>query len=457
MNPKWVELTEMLPAGCTAYDCPEITNRVFKMKLDAFLAELNIGSVWSPTLVFTHSSDPSQRVWTFSLRRSDMPNTAQGYQVSVIEFQKRGLPHAHIVFSPAFMLVGAAHTAAPEGTPQLWADQFTCAQKPTPDVLAQHGLLVCLPSGSYGISKHVRAINYRDMQRMCPKARFYINRRSPSTSDVCLEMKSLVCGERACMDGYSSISRNRRRTSGPMEHGPHPFDDCRPAKWCKQTSQGFCKSCFPRPCGGTRKVENGFIELKRRTGPEFHCGWSAGDEFIVASNVWMLFKYKTHINVEIAAKVSVIAYLYKYLFKGGDRARFEVRRDAAAGAEVVDDEIADWKQGMYTSAAEACWILMEFDKFNNSPVVDVLDMHLINSHSREQAPVSSEFEKYVFRPAEVDRYAREHLHIVALTATEFKRHFMATATPPADVIQGQMQSSISWVPCGSCRTASSQA
>ncbi|KAK3251975.1 hypothetical protein CYMTET_38710 [Cymbomonas tetramitiformis] len=77
---------------------------------------------------------------------------------------------------------------------------------------------------------------------------------------------------------------------------------------------------------------------------------------------------------------------------------------------------------------------MEFDKFNNSPVVDVLDVHLINSHSREQAPGSSEFEKCVFRPAEVDRYyAREHLQIVPLTATEFKRHFMTTATPPADV------------------------
>ncbi|KAK3272145.1 hypothetical protein CYMTET_19545 [Cymbomonas tetramitiformis] len=199
------------------------------------------------------------------------------------------------------MPVGADHTAAPEGSLQPWTDNFTCAQKPTPDVLAEHGMLKHLPYGGYAISKHMRAINYRDMQRMCPKAKFYINRRSPPTRKVCKEMKQLVCGDRACMDGYSSTSRNGHRTSGPMEHGPHPHDDYRPAKWCKQTSQGFCKSVFPRPCGDTRKVDNGFIELKRREGPQIRSDWTAGDEFVVAYNVWMLFKYKTHINVEIAA------------------------------------------------------------------------------------------------------------------------------------------------------------
>jgi len=81
-NPKWQELLEMLPAGCTAYDCPAITNRVFKMKLDAFLTELKCGSLWSMTLVSENSStNPAERVWTYSLRRSDMPNTVPGYMV----------------------------------------------------------------------------------------------------------------------------------------------------------------------------------------------------------------------------------------------------------------------------------------------------------------------------------------------------------------------------------------
>ncbi|KAK3275022.1 hypothetical protein CYMTET_16827 [Cymbomonas tetramitiformis] len=61
------------------------------------------------------------------------------------------------------MPVGADHTAAPEGSLQPWADNFTCAQKPTPDVLAEHGMLKHLPSGGYAISKHMCDINYRDM------------------------------------------------------------------------------------------------------------------------------------------------------------------------------------------------------------------------------------------------------------------------------------------------------
>ena len=36
-----------------------------------------------------------------------------------------------------------------------------------------------------------------------------------------------------------------------------------------------------------------------------------GDEFIVPYNPWILLWTKTHVNVEIAATVNVIAYLYK--------------------------------------------------------------------------------------------------------------------------------------------------
>ncbi len=353
-------------------------------------------------------------------------------QVSVIEFQKRGLPHAHIVFRPAVMPFGTESTTAPTDAPQPWADHFTCARKPTPDVLAEYGLLTVLPSGGYVISSHLRAMGYRELQRTCPNAQFYINRRAPSAREVCKEMKQLVCGDRACMDGYASKSPTTgHRTSGPMEHGPHPNDDNRPANWCKKTAQGFCKSCFPRPCGITRRVENGFIELKRRVGGQIRPGWTAGDEFIVPYNPWMLFKYRTHINVEIAAKVSVIAYLYKYLFKGGDRARYEVRK-TADDVEIVD-EIADWKQGMYTSASEASWLTASYDKFNSTPCVDILDVHVIDPHSIEQASGSSEFEKYVFRPPEVDAYAAAHFNVMELTATEFRRLFVATSSPPTDV------------------------
>lgn len=47
-NGSWPELQEMLPDGCTPFDCPDITNRVFKAKLDAFVRLLETGAIYGP-------------------------------------------------------------------------------------------------------------------------------------------------------------------------------------------------------------------------------------------------------------------------------------------------------------------------------------------------------------------------------------------------------------------------
>ena len=40
-------------------------------------------------------------------------------------------------------------------------------------------------------------------------------------------------------------------------------------------------------------------------------------------NPYLLFKYNAHINVEICSTVSAVKYLYKYVYKGHDRAIVE--------------------------------------------------------------------------------------------------------------------------------------
>ncbi|KAL8158864.1 LOW QUALITY PROTEIN: hypothetical protein V2J09_000401 [Rumex salicifolius] len=70
-NPKWPEVAEMLSAipGQTAQDRPDIMTRVFKLKLTQLMRDLRKNKIFgkSPAIVYT------------------------------IEFQKRGLPHAHIL------------------------------------------------------------------------------------------------------------------------------------------------------------------------------------------------------------------------------------------------------------------------------------------------------------------------------------------------------------------------
>ena len=68
-NPQWPEIQENLFPGQTAADRPDLTARVFYIKLKALLSDLIQEKVFGKVIAYT---------W-------------------VVEFQKRGLPHAHIL------------------------------------------------------------------------------------------------------------------------------------------------------------------------------------------------------------------------------------------------------------------------------------------------------------------------------------------------------------------------
>ena len=74
-NPTWPEITSALLPGQTWSDRPDIVCRVFKAKLDDMIARIKQGTAFK------------------------LPNGAPWpsmYIMYVVEFQKRGLPHAHI-------------------------------------------------------------------------------------------------------------------------------------------------------------------------------------------------------------------------------------------------------------------------------------------------------------------------------------------------------------------------
>ena len=76
-NPDWPEITEACAeANCSKTDRPDITARVFKLKLDALMDDIVKNHIFGE--VAAH--------------------------LCVVEFQKRGLPHAHIllIMKPGF-------------------------------------------------------------------------------------------------------------------------------------------------------------------------------------------------------------------------------------------------------------------------------------------------------------------------------------------------------------------
>ena len=68
-NPNWPEIQRNLQPGNTAMDEPDLVNRVFHMQLKEFMNDIVKNEIYGKVLSYTY----------------------------VIEFQKRGLPHAHIL------------------------------------------------------------------------------------------------------------------------------------------------------------------------------------------------------------------------------------------------------------------------------------------------------------------------------------------------------------------------
>ena len=336
MNPLWTELVEMLPANCNPRDCPDLVNRVFKKKLDAFVAMLVAGSFWGPRTLkrktkVSEDKEEEVTVWAYEME-DDSGGESQGYIIHVIEYQLRGFPHAHIVYRPANIPDGALSTFHAPGDSQPWADNFVCARKPTMDVLIEYGLLEKNPASpkednTATVSRSLLAQPFSSLRRLFPEANLHPKHKPvPTPDDVCHEMKRLVTGikNRPTMDGFGT-----KFTKGPLEHGPHPYHDHRPAPWCKQSKdKKSCKGGFPHSSGPTRTVENGFISYHRRSQLDYAQGrrigekdnrpiyenttqttasWKdGGDDFIVPYSPWALLYFKCHLNTEIAATVHVI-------------------------------------------------------------------------------------------------------------------------------------------------------
>jgi hypothetical protein len=93
--------------------------------------------------------------------------------------------------------------------------------------------------------------------------------------------------------------------------------------------------------------------------------------------------FNCHINVEVCTSVAAVKYLYKYIYKGHNRAQVDVgpvdtvAPDGAAPTQPrMRDEIKIYQDGRYVSASEASHRLYDFDLHKEHPNVVQLAMHL---------------------------------------------------------------------------------
>ena len=86
---------------------------------------------------------------------------------------------------------------------------------------------------------------------------------------------------------------------------------------------GSCSKQFPKKFSETTSsTKDGYPLYRRRVNSRAVKvrGIKLDNRWVVPYNSYHLLKYNAHINVEICSTVSAVKYLYKYVYKGHDRA-----------------------------------------------------------------------------------------------------------------------------------------
>ena len=287
-NPKWKEIVEHLRPGESPQDRNDLIARVFKMKLSALMTDLTKNNLLGKSIAHTQ----------------------------VIEFQKRGLPHAHI-------LIILAETDKPTTVDDY--DTIVCTEIPDPE---RHPKLYAL------VTKH-------------------------------------------------------------MIHGP--CGDFNPCCVCMDKDTGRCTKHFPKSKTETTTTdEDSYPLYRRRCQHSYRTNKGTrgvyvdlDDTWVVPYNPYLLLKYNCHINVEICNSVSAVKYLYKYVYKGYDKASVTLGHAPAdkqnntytAEQPKIIDEIQRFVDSRFIGASEAVWRTLCFDMSDRYPSITRLQLHDENQHT----------------------------------------------------------------------------
>jgi hypothetical protein len=99
------------------------------------------------------------------------------------------------------------------------------------------------------------------------------------------------------------------------------------------------------------------------------------NRWVVPHNRYLSLRYDCHINLEVCINVASIKYLYKYAYKGSDRAAADVTTDPNSTTH-YRNEIQQYLDARYLSAGEAVWRLLGFRMHSEVPHVTRLAVHL---------------------------------------------------------------------------------
>ena len=108
--------------------------------------------------------------------------------------------------------------------------------------------------------------------------------------------------------------------------------------------------CYPqsrRPPGGP------VVESFTKTTTHISCEW------VVPYNPYLLRKYESHCNVQVACSIQSLKYIYKYIYKGIARCEAALQEN---NGELQLNEIQSYFDARYLCPPEACASLFGYEQ-----------------------------------------------------------------------------------------------
>ena len=148
-----------------------------------------------------------------------------------------------------------------------------------------------------------------------------------------------------------------------MIHGPCGIRN--PGHYCMKN--GACRFDYPKRLQDATSIPaDGYTALARPFGRSVVISptFTADNSWVVPHNRYLLCRYDAHVNVEASASISVVKYMFSYIYKGS--------KTTTAGVCNGADEIQMFSDGRITSAAEAVWHVLGFNSHKQMPTVQRL-------------------------------------------------------------------------------------
>jgi hypothetical protein len=104
------------------------------------------------------------------------------------------------------------------------------------------------------------------------------------------------------------------------------------------------------------------------------------NQWVMPYNPCLPRTFNYHINVEACGSIKSVKYLFKYIYKGHDRASVVIREADKADEKGNIDEIKQYRDARWVMPLEALWRIYGFGLSKNHPPVQQLRLHLPDMH-----------------------------------------------------------------------------